>query len=76
METLLHEIEATGQSLDEAQEQIQRLLKQLREKEDASFAHVTARMQAEAASKLALEQRQLEAETRSKLQEEVAAKTK
>ena len=33
METLLHEIEATGQSLDEAQEQTQRLLKQLREKE-------------------------------------------
>lgn len=53
-----------------------RLMTQLREKEDASFAHVTARMQAEAAAKLALEQRQEDSEARSKLLAELDAKTK
>jgi hypothetical protein len=76
VETLFHEIEATGASLDETQEQSKRLLEQLREKEDASFANVTARMQAEAAAKLALEQRKEDVDARSKLLAELDAKTK
>lgn len=73
---MFHEIEATGASLDETQEQSKRLLEQLREKEDASFANVTARMQAEAAAKLALEQRKEDVDARSKLLAELDAKTK
>lgn len=76
VETLLHEIETTGQSLDEAQEQTQRLLRELNDKADHGFEHAKAQMRAEAAAALVGDELKLAREAQEKLEAELTAKNK
>lgn len=58
-ETLLNDMEVTGQAFEDMQEQNSRLIQQLREKDDANFKLMSDRIKSTQLHKLALEEREL-----------------
>jgi E3 ubiquitin-protein ligase BRE1 len=58
-ETLLNDMEVTGQAFEDMQEQNSRLIQQLREKDDANFKLMSDRIKSSHLQKLALEERAL-----------------
>ena len=56
-ETLLNEMEVTGQAFEDMQDQNIRLIQQLREKDDANFKLMSERIKSNQINKLANEER-------------------
>ncbi len=58
-ETLISEMEVTGQAFEDMQEQNSRLIQQLREKDDANFKLMSDKIKSNQLHKLAREEREL-----------------
>jgi len=72
-DTLVSEMEVTGQAFEDMQEQNARLIQQLREKDEANFKLLSDRVKATQFQKLALEERELLQEQAATLQKQVDA---
>lgn len=72
-ETLLNEMEVTGQAYEEGQEQNTRLLQQLKEKDDANFKLMSERIRSNQQQKKLKEEKDLVEEQVGALQNQVEA---